>query len=176
MEGTMSPEDSIRYRHDILGRIRNRVVETSNGCLEYRSRKGKNKVAHPYGLISITINGKRKSVPAARALWMATNEEWYLPRDIQILHKCDNPPCCNIDHIYAGDATRNMKDCVDRDRYAKCHAYRCRNRVHDANKVLAIFNAEGKVKQIAYKFRVSNGYVSRIKSGKLKAAITQPLW
>ena len=31
-----------------------------------------------------------------------------------VLHKCDNPPCCNPAHFFIGDQTANM-----RDRYAK---------------------------------------------------------
>lgn len=31
-----------------------------------------------------------------------------------VCHHCDNPPCVNPDHIYAGDAMTNGRDCVDR--------------------------------------------------------------
>ncbi|EAR9408130.1 hypothetical protein FEB19_23200 [Salmonella enterica] len=37
-------------------------------------------------------------------------EKWW------VLHKCDNPACCNPDHLYLGDAKDNAKDMIDRKR------------------------------------------------------------
>ncbi len=34
-----------------------------------------------------------------------------------VLHTCDNRPCCNPDHLYAGTRTENAQDMVDRRRY-----------------------------------------------------------
>jgi hypothetical protein len=33
-----------------------------------------------------------------------------------VLHKCDNPPCCNPRHLYIGDAKQNGRDKIDRKR------------------------------------------------------------
>lgn len=33
-----------------------------------------------------------------------------------VLHHCDNPPCCNPAHLYAGDHHDNMIDCLVRER------------------------------------------------------------
>jgi len=139
----------------------------STPCLEYAGGK----LAHKYGLVSIIINGKRKKVPSHRAMYMAVNDCFDLPSSVNICHKCDNPPCIEIGHLFEGSSSDNAQDKLAKGRNAKKYKSHTRIRVHSDEKVLAIRAATGKHKWIAEKFGVSVGYVSKIKSGKLKAIL-----
>lgn len=39
-----------------------------------------------------------------------------IPTGKLVLHDCDNPACCNVDHLYLGDQFDNMRDRSDRKR------------------------------------------------------------
>lgn len=49
---------------------------------------------------------------AHRAAWIAANGA--IPRGVCVLHRCDNPPCVNVAHLFLGTVADN-----NRDRHAK---------------------------------------------------------
>jgi hypothetical protein len=56
-------------------------------------------------------------VKAHRVAWELTNGP--IPEGMYCLHQCDNPRCCNPNHIRLGSLAENMQECVERDRIAK---------------------------------------------------------
>lgn len=54
----------------------------------------------------------RKYTIAHRLAWCLTNDVDYftLPKIIFICHDCDNPGCCNPDHLFVGDSRTNQID------------------------------------------------------------------
>lgn len=90
----MQPYDN--YSHYVKNRILSNSTPLDNGCLQYG---GVDKLVHKYGLVSITIDKVRKSVPASRALWMAVNKAFDLPTIVNIRHTCSNKRCVNIEHL-----------------------------------------------------------------------------
>ena len=84
----------------VEGRFKNRVAVTDNGCHVWtngRNSKG-------YG--TMKVNGK--SVSAHRLAWEFANGT--IPDGLCVLHKCDNPPCCNPDHLFLGTRKDNNDD------------------------------------------------------------------
>lgn len=150
------------YRFSVIERIKANSRHMDNGCIEYAPTR------HKYGIIGITINGSYKTVPASRGMYMASANQFDLPSNVFVCHKCDNPRCVNIDHLFVGTGKDNTQDCIQKGRRAKTHIYAQRERVHSADKVEAIRNATGTYACIAQWYGVSVSYVSKIKAGKLK--------
>lgn len=85
-----------------------------------------------------------------------------------LLHRCDTPLCCNPGHLFVGDAKDNSDDKIakgrDRNRGESHHACKLSSgHVSDIRSALA---AGESGRSIAARFRVSEGVVSKIKSGK----------
>lgn len=39
--------------------------------------------------------------------------------ELNVCHACDNPPCCNPWHLFAGTAKDNAQDCISKGRFSK---------------------------------------------------------
>ena len=77
----------------------------------------------------------------------------------QVLHSCDNPPCCNPAHLREGTQPENMQDMQVRGRRVN------RNTKLDPQQVAALIAAPGTQEQVARQFGVSQSNVSMIRSG-----------
>lgn len=150
----------------IIKRVMAKSASGENGCINFKDTK------HKYGLVSVTVCGKRYVLPAHRAIWMANKRILELPSSVVIRHKCDNKRCVNVDHLIDGTHRDNVQDCVTRGGRATSYRKHTRHRVLDDATVLAIRNAIGKQAWIAEEFGVSVGYVSKIRSGQAKSLIT----
>lgn len=64
---------------------------------------------------SFRIPGYRpKQFRAHRLAWIFTHG--HIPDNLYVLHKCDNPPCCNPDHLFLGTHQDNMDDMLKKGR------------------------------------------------------------
>lgn len=79
------------------------------GCWEWpgiRHRQGYGRTKH---------NGKTAFVH--RRAWEITNGP--IPAGINVLHSCDNPPCCRPSHLFLGTTLDNARDAVQKGRQAQ---------------------------------------------------------
>lgn len=82
-----------------------RLLIKDNGCWEWQGGKDKD------GYGQLTGHGERR---AHRVAWILAFGA--IPTGKQILHRCDNPPCCNPLHLWCGTNTENMRDKISKGR------------------------------------------------------------
>lgn len=61
--------------------------------------------AKGYGVIGTGRHGK--NILMHRLVWMLCRGDH---GDLHVLHRCDNPPCCNPAHLFLGTHADNMRD------------------------------------------------------------------
>ena len=75
-------------------------------CIEWPHARNRN----GYGKLS--VDGKK---------WEAHRRAWYInhgpiPKGMCVCHKCDNPACINIEHLFLGTQGDNIRDCYAKGR------------------------------------------------------------
>lgn len=92
-------------------------IRNSEECwpwLAYKNRTG-------YGVFAEVASG-----PPEQKVYTLAHRYAYrdaigtIPENHFICHKCDNPPCCNPNHLFAGTAKENAQDARSKGRVPKC--------------------------------------------------------
>lgn len=112
--------------------------------------------------------GARDYILVHRLVWSAAHGE--IPAGMMILHKCDNPPCFRLDHLYCGTALDNMRDRKRAGHYAPSageannHARLTEEAVIEIRR---LYLQEGlNQTKIAKQFGITQPHVSAITRGK----------
>jgi len=70
-----------------------------------------------YGIFRWPSAGRM--IGAHRAAWMLEHGE--IANDLQVLHRCDNPPCVNVAHLFLGTQVDNILDMCHKGRHVKAY-------------------------------------------------------
>lgn|SRR5574343_1091520 len=130
-----------------------------NGCIEYTGTKTKNGTMR-----QISFNGKM--VPASRLSWMLQNGE--IPEGKFVCHKCDYPPCVNIEHLFLGSPQQNTLDASRKFRLTHGEAHHAHKlteiQVLDMRKMYA--TGTETYASLGRKFKINECTAARIIKGK----------
>ena len=77
-----------------------RLTRCADGCWVWQGSRLKT----GYGTLSVDGRGWRAH---RLAYTLAVGP---IPQGLKVLHKCDNPPCCNPDHLWLGTQGDNIRD------------------------------------------------------------------
>ena len=110
----------MRPRRSAYDRLLDRLAApTATGCREFtgsRNMKG-------YGQIGVREEDDRLHIRSThRVTWIALNGP--VPEGLFVCHRCDNPPCCEISHLFLATNAENMADMAAKGRSGRWEAYK----------------------------------------------------
>ena len=94
----------------VAERLAARLVRMSNGCLEWT---GAASSPSGYGVIGRGTRGQGWT-STHRLAWELANGP--IPPGLDVCHHCDNPPCCDVEHLFLGTRAENMADMMAKGR------------------------------------------------------------
>lgn len=126
-----------------------------SGCWVYPSTRDRD----GYAIYCDRRLGRGKTTRAHRVAWLITRGP--LPEGLVLRHACDNPPCCNPDHLDIGTQKENCLDAMARDRHSR--GERNGNARLTRDQVVAIRADPRRQVDIAGSFGIRQTTVSEIK-------------
>jgi hypothetical protein len=119
-----------------------------NGCWIWKG------IVNSKGYGAFHVDGKRMT-----AVHRYLFQQFYRPlgRKEHVLHKCDTPRCCNMAHLYLGNAKDNMADMYRKNRQgAKL----------DADSVRDIRSSQLSRNELAAKYGVGYSAIWNVQTGR----------
>ena len=96
-------------RRPIADRLFEKLAPRESGCIEFMGAR----LPKGYGVIA--LGGEFGGVDGAhRVAWKLANGP--IPARMDVCHSCDNPPCCNVEHLFLGTRLENVRDMWNKGR------------------------------------------------------------
>lgn len=123
-----------------------------------------------YGRFKAAVNGV--SVARAHRFSLMYHTGEVLDRHQLAMHSCDNPPCCNPDHLSAGSASENARDMVAKGRHiAGKRAQSAKVSKLSEDQVIKILMDRRKYEDIAADYGIHKQHVLLIKTRKTRTFV-----
>jgi len=142
-------------------KILNRI-KIVNGCWEWQGKINE----HGYGNISLKIEG-RKNLMVHRLSYEIFKGE--IPNGLLVCHSCDNPRCCNPDHLWVGTPKDNTQDMLKKHRGRKKLLNNERRAIaagkiteEQVKEIRELYKNGSSQKELQEKFKISQSQVSGI--------------
>lgn len=145
-----------------INRFWSKVLFTANAekCWEWNCSKRKG----GYGYFTITLLKKQVKLVSTRVSYFLTCK--IDPVGFAILHKCDNPMCCNPEHLFIGTNKDNTQDMISKGRKADTSGVNNGTSKLDEFQVIEIRNLYNTKQflqnELANKFNVSVSTIQRV--------------
>ena len=107
---------SMKRKIDPNTRFWQKVFKAPDGCWYWQGSRD----TKDYGVFILNTNktqGIRDRRYAHRFVWELLHGT--IPNNLCVLHRCDNPPCVNPDHLFLGTRGDNIKDMLRKHRHPK---------------------------------------------------------
>jgi len=122
-----------------------------------------------YGYGRYRLGGK--SWLAHRLAWVRMNGP--IPDSACVLHRCDNPPCFNVNHLFLGDRADNNQDRASKGRSVRAHLGKVGEETphhkitsNDAAEIRSAWRFGATTKKIADVFAIAESTIRQIIHGK----------
>ena len=155
-------------------RFWSKVDRSDSGCWRWLGGKVDK---DGYGKFQITGRGPRfrgdspvqKDIGAHRLAWQLANDR-IVPLGLVVMHACDNPICCNPEHLSVGTQAENRADCGRKGREPRGEA-------HHSAKITAaiameIAQSNERRRDLAKRLGVSTAIVDQVRRGRTWGHVT----
>lgn len=135
-------------------------VAANDQCWNWSSKS-----KHPFGYGRMTA-GRKVNLKAHQIAWCLENGE--IPEGKFVCHSCDNPSCCNHNHLFLGSQFQNVQDCISKGRNSNPPCFRGEQHTNSKltdSQVEDIRNDKRPAPTIAAVYGVSTKTVYRIRWG-----------
>jgi hypothetical protein len=145
------------------------IPEPNSGCWLWLAALNKD----DYGQIWSGLRNERGTalqMGAHRASIILAHGPEALVGDVEVCHRCDNPPCVNPDHLFVAPHVKNVHDAMSKGRFAR--GERVGTSILSKEEVKAIAAAHGTNVEIALVHGVHRNTVALIRCGKSWSHLT----